>query len=59
MNDQIVVVEPPLYEERSQAIINELTKRWPDKPIRYIVATHAHDDHIGGFCALLQPKVQQ
>ena len=51
MNDYMVVVETPLYEERSQAVIDEISKRWPDKPIKYVVATHTHDDHMGGLRA--------
>lgn len=51
MSNYVTVVETPLYEERSQTVIDEIAKRWPDKPIKYAVATHGHADHIGGLRA--------
>ncbi len=48
MVDHLVAVEAPLSEERSAAVISAISARWPDKPIRYIVTTHFHFDHIGG-----------
>ena len=49
MRDHLVVVEAPLYEERSQAVIKTIMERFPGKPIRYIVQTHHHIDHSGGI----------
>jgi glyoxylase-like metal-dependent hydrolase (beta-lactamase superfamily II) len=49
MRDHLVVVEAPLYEERSQAVIKTIKERFPGKPIRYIVQTHHHIDHSGGI----------
>ena len=47
--DYIAVVEAPLDEARSLAVIEEIARRWPQKPIRFLVNTHQHFDHIGGL----------
>ncbi len=47
--DHIVLVEAPLNEERSQAVIAKVKELIPNKPIKYLVNTHAHFDHAGGL----------
>jgi glyoxylase-like metal-dependent hydrolase (beta-lactamase superfamily II) len=46
--DFSAVVEAPLNEERSLAVIAEVYKLIPNKPIRYLINTHHHFDHLGG-----------
>ena len=48
-NDHIVVIEAPQTEERSLAVIAEVKKLVPNKPIKYLVNTHHHFDHSGGI----------
>jgi glyoxylase-like metal-dependent hydrolase (beta-lactamase superfamily II) len=48
-NDYSVVIEGPLDEERSAAVISEVKKLYFNRPIRYLVNTHAHFDHAGGI----------
>lgn len=43
------VVEAPLNEERSLAVLAEARKLAPGKPVRYILTTHHHFDHTGGL----------
>jgi len=49
--DHVAVIEAPLNEARSLAVIEEVTKLVPSKPIRFIVNTHHHWDHLGGLRA--------
>jgi glyoxylase-like metal-dependent hydrolase (beta-lactamase superfamily II) len=51
MKDHLIVVEAPLYEERSLAVLSALRSKFPDKPARFIVSTHFHNDHSGGVRA--------
>lgn len=47
--DYLAVIDAPLNEERSLAVIEEVTSLVPNKPIRFIVNTHHHWDHLGGL----------
>ena len=52
-SDHVAVIEAPLNEERSLAVIGELNRLIPSKPIRFIVTTHHHWDHLGGLRAYI------
>jgi glyoxylase-like metal-dependent hydrolase (beta-lactamase superfamily II) len=47
--DHVVLVEAPLNEARSLAVIAKVKEIIPGKPIKYVVNTHAHFDHSGGL----------
>jgi len=47
--DHITIVEAPLNEERSLAVIAKAKELIPNKPIKYLINTHAHFDHAGGL----------
>ena len=47
--DHLVIVEAPLNEERSRAVIAKAHELAPGKPIRTLINTHAHFDHSGGL----------
>jgi glyoxylase-like metal-dependent hydrolase (beta-lactamase superfamily II) len=44
----LVMIEAPLTEARSLAVIDEAKKLVPNKPIKYLINTHNHFDHSGG-----------
>jgi len=48
-SDHVAVIEAPLNEDRSNAVIAEVKKLLPAKPIRYLINTHHHFDHSGGL----------
>jgi glyoxylase-like metal-dependent hydrolase (beta-lactamase superfamily II) len=48
-SDHVVAVEAPTNEARSQAVIAKIRETIPNKPIRYVINSHAHFDHAGGL----------
>jgi glyoxylase-like metal-dependent hydrolase (beta-lactamase superfamily II) len=49
MKDHIVVIESGQNEARGLAVMAEAKRVIPNKPIRYLVNTHAHFDHASGL----------
>jgi glyoxylase-like metal-dependent hydrolase (beta-lactamase superfamily II) len=47
----VAVFEAPLNEERNLAVIEQIVKLAPMKPIRFVVNSHQHFDHAGGLRA--------
>lgn len=47
--DHVVLVEAPLNEARSLALIAKVKEIAPNKPIKYVVNSHSHFDHLGGL----------
>jgi glyoxylase-like metal-dependent hydrolase (beta-lactamase superfamily II) len=50
--DHVVVVEAPLDDSRSSAVIAKVRETIPNKPIRYVVHSHHHFDHFGGLTVI-------
>ena len=51
-NDYILVLEAPeqiLYNSNSVQALAKIKETVPGKPIKYLVLTHHHSDHAGGF----------
>jgi glyoxylase-like metal-dependent hydrolase (beta-lactamase superfamily II) len=53
MKDYVVVVEGPQNDDRALAVIAEVKKLVPAKPIKYVVNSHHHYDHSGGLGAFV------
>jgi glyoxylase-like metal-dependent hydrolase (beta-lactamase superfamily II) len=46
--DYVLVIESPLGDRITQAVIAKIKETAPNKPIKYVVPTHYHSDHLGG-----------
>jgi glyoxylase-like metal-dependent hydrolase (beta-lactamase superfamily II) len=47
--DHLALIEAPQNEIRTSAVLAKVKELKPDKPLRYVVNTHAHFDHSGGL----------
>src|SRR5262245_59116916 len=47
--DHIVLVDPPVNDDRARDIFEAARKAIPNKPVKYVLNTHHHFDHLGGL----------
>jgi glyoxylase-like metal-dependent hydrolase (beta-lactamase superfamily II) len=49
MKDGLAIFDAPVGEVQSKAVIDIAKKKYPGKPIKYLILTHHHMDHTGGM----------
>jgi hypothetical protein len=49
MPDHLLAVEAPLYHRYAGPALAQVKAAFPGKPLRRVIATHFHYDHIGGI----------
>jgi glyoxylase-like metal-dependent hydrolase (beta-lactamase superfamily II) len=49
MGEYLVVADLPLAQARAAAVLAKAKELFPNKPVRYVVTTHHHWDHLGGI----------
>ena len=49
MSDHLIVIDAPVTDAQSNWTIAAAQAKYPGKPIRYLVLTHHHMDHAGGY----------
>ncbi len=47
--EYVVAIEGPGTSDGADKVIERIKEAFPGKPIRYVVVTHHHGDHIGGL----------
>jgi glyoxylase-like metal-dependent hydrolase (beta-lactamase superfamily II) len=52
-SDGLVLVDAPFYEDRGAALVEFAATEFPGKPIKYVVASHFHEDHVSGIREVL------
>lgn len=49
MQDYLVVVDAPVSDAYSRWVLDATAKKYPGKPVKYLVLTHHHMDHTSGW----------
>jgi glyoxylase-like metal-dependent hydrolase (beta-lactamase superfamily II) len=49
----LVLVDAPLHQDRSGALLAFLETTFPGKPVTHVVASHFHEDHVAGIRQVL------
>ncbi|HYF29592.1 MAG TPA: hypothetical protein VD993_00585 [Chitinophagaceae bacterium] len=49
MDEYVLVAEAPLNSATTDRVLAKIKEVAPDKPVKYLVQSHHHDDHLGGI----------